>query len=99
MSSILGGDAPRSDSTPPVNPSSRVPGIIMMVLVVLLIGATGYLYYQLNQTRTEVAQMRDQLLDEISKIHETSAVTTQTSRRTVESLKAEVNAARRQAGQ
>jgi len=71
----------------------------MMVLVVLLIGATGYLYYQLNQTRTEVAQMRDQVLDEISKIHETTAVTTQTSRRTVESLKAEVDAARRQAGQ
>ena len=99
MSSILGGDPPRSDSNIPESRSSRLPGIIMMVLVVLLIGATGYLYYQLNQTRTEVAQMRDQVLDEISKIHETTAVTTQTSRRTVESLKAEVDAARRQAGQ
>src|SRR5260370_42262254 len=99
MSSILGGDAPQSDSNIPVSRSSRLPGIIMMVLVVLLIGATGYLYYQLNQTRTEVAQMRDQVLDEISKIHETTAVTTQTSRRSVESLKADVDAARRQAGQ
>src|SRR6266481_1826660 len=99
MSSILGGDPPRSDSNIPESRSSRLPGIIMMVLVVLLIGATGYLYYQLNQTRTEVAQMRDQLLDEISKIHETSAVTTQTSRRSVESLKTELDATRRQAGQ
>src|SRR6266853_6096277 len=99
MSSILGGDPPRSDSNIPESRSSRLPGIIMMVLVVLLIGATGYLYYQLNQTRTEVAQMRDQVLDEISKIHATTAVTTQTSRRSVESLKADVDAARRQAGQ
>src|SRR5712691_10661906 len=99
MPSILGSDAPQSDSNVPVNPSSRVPGIIMMVLVVLLIGATGYLYYQLNQTRAEIAQMRDQLLDEISKIHETTAVTTQTSRRSVDTLKSEVDAARRQASQ
>ena len=41
---------------------------VMLVLVVALIAATGYLYYQLNQTRAEVAQMRDQLLDEISKM-------------------------------
>jgi len=67
--------------------------------VVALIGATGYLYYQLNQTRTEMAQIRDQLLDEISKIHETTAVSTQTSRRSVDSLKTEVDAARRQASQ
>ncbi|HTM11437.1 MAG TPA: hypothetical protein VL127_00905 [Bryobacteraceae bacterium] len=70
-----------------------------MVLVVILIAATGYLFYQVNQTRTEMAQMRDQLLDEISKIHETTAVTTQTSRRSVEALQAELAAARRQASQ
>jgi chromosome segregation ATPase len=91
-----------SDSTPPppvVVQSSgpRVP--VVLVLVILLIAATGYLFYQLNQTRTELAQTRDQLLDEISKIHETTAVTTQTSRRSVETLKAELDAARRQANQ
>jgi len=59
--------------------------------------ATGYLYNQLNQTRAEIAQMRDQLMDEISKIHETSAVTTQTTRRSAEALKAELDAARQQA--
>jgi chromosome segregation ATPase len=72
---------------------------IVLVLVVALIAATGYLFYQLNQTRAEMAQMRDQLLDEISKIHETTAVTTQTSRRSVDTLKTEVDAARRQASQ
>ena len=100
MPSILGGDAPSSGSyVPPPRQSSGLPAIVTLVLVVLLMGATGYLYYQLNQTRAEVAQMRDQVLDEISKIHETSAVTTQTSRRSVESLKSDVDAARKQASQ
>jgi chromosome segregation ATPase len=75
----------------------KVP--VVLVLVIALIAATGYLFYQLNQTRAEVAQMRDQLMDEISKIHETTAVTTQTSRRSVDTLKTEVDLARRQASQ
>src|SRR3954468_4908487 len=90
-----------SDSNPPpvVVQNSGPKVSIVLVLVIALIAATGYLFYQLNQTRTEMAQMRDQLLDEISKIHETTAVTTQTSRRSVDTLKAELNAARRQANQ
>jgi len=66
---------------------------------VALIAATGYLFVQVTQTRSELAQTREALLDEISKIHETSAVSTQTSRRSVESLKSDVDAARRQASQ
>lgn len=94
------GDSPASDSSP--TPPSQGGGIktaILFVLVIALIGATGYLYVQIAQTRSELAQTREALLDEISKIHETSAVSTQTSRRSVESLKADVDAARRQAGQ
>jgi len=41
----------------------------MLVLVILLIAATGYLFYLVSQTRAELTQVRDQLLDEISKIH------------------------------
>jgi hypothetical protein len=79
--------------------SGSMSSKILFVLVVALVVATGYLFYQTNQIRSEMAQTRDQLLDEIAKIHETSAVSTQTSRRSVESLKAEVDAARKQAGQ
>lgn len=104
MFSIRGGDSPMSTppaSTPYAPPSqgSRLGIAILSVLVVALMAATGYLYSQLNQTRAEMAQTRDQLLDEISKIHETSAVTTQTTRRSAEALKAELDAARRQASQ
>jgi chromosome segregation ATPase len=85
---------------PVVVQSSSGPKVpVVLVLVIALIAATGYLFYQLNQTRAEMAQMRDQLMDEISKIHETTAVTTQTSRRSVDTLKTEVDAARRQASQ
>ena len=104
MFSIRGDQPPGSTPAPapapmPASPSSGPQVPVMLVVVVLLIAATGYLYYQLNQVRTEMAGMRDQLLDEISKIHETSAVSTQTSRRSVEQLKADVDSARRQASQ
>lgn len=94
------GDSPASDSSP--TPSSQGGGVktaILFVLVIALIAATGYLYVQVAQTRSELVQTREALLDEISKIHETTAVSTQTSRRSVESLKADVDAARKQAGQ
>lgn len=94
------GDSPASDSSP--TPSSEGGGgkiAILFVLVVALIAATGYLFVQVTQTRSELTQTREALLDEISKIHETSAVSTQTSRRSVESLKSDVDAARRQASQ
>lgn len=93
-------------STPPANTSyvpppqgSRFGIAILSILVVALMAATGYLYMQVNQARVEMAQTRDQILDEISKIHETSAVTTQTTRRSTDALKIEVDAARRQASQ
>jgi hypothetical protein len=88
------------NAPPVVVQNSSGPKVsVVLVLVIALIAATGYLFYQLNQTRIEMAQMRDQLMDEISKIHETTAVTTQTSRRSVDTLKTEVDAARRQASQ
>jgi hypothetical protein len=102
--SIRGDSNPSEPNAPAPAPTTVVqrsgPQVpVMLVLVVVLIAATAYLFYQLSQTRAEMAQMRDQLLDEISKIHETTAVTTQTSRRSVDTLKSEVDAARRQASQ
>jgi len=97
------GDSNPSDPNappPPVVVQKSGPQVsVMLLLVILLIAATGYLFYLVTQTRAQLTQTRDQLLDEISKIHETTAVTTQTSRRSVDSLKSEVDAARRQASQ
>lgn len=72
---------------------------IVLGLVVVLAAATGYLYYQITQLQADVTQTRNSLLDEMAKFRETSAVTTQTSRKTVEQLKLEVAEARAQANQ
>jgi len=72
---------------------------ILFVAVVALAGATAYLYYQLGQLRTELGDTREAILAEISKIHETSNVSTQTNRRSVESLKEDVQKSRAQAAQ
>lgn len=102
MFSIRGGNplSPSPENAPYVPPKSSGPWVpILLVLVIAVMAATGYLYNQLNMTRAEIAQMRDQLMNEISKIHETSAVTTQATRRSAETLKAELNATRQQASQ
>lgn len=83
---------------PPPSGSGVLPKILL-VLVVALAGATGYLYYQLTQIQADVAETRNSLLDEMAKFREATAVSTQTSRKSVEQLKSEVDSARAQASQ
>ena len=72
---------------------------ILFGAVIALVGACVYLFYQLNQVRAELAETRDSLSAEISKINETSNVSTQTSRRNMENLKKELDQARHVAAQ
>lgn len=72
---------------------------ILYTLIAILMGAVGFMFYQLNQQRTDIAQSRDQVLDELSKLRETSAVSTQTSSRRAEQLKGELDAERLRASQ
>jgi len=88
-----------SPATSPPPSGSGWLGRILLVLVVALIGATGYLYYQITQVQADVTNTRNALLDELAKFRETSQVTTQTSKKSVETLKTEVDAARVQASQ
>lgn len=98
MFSIRGAE-PVGDNhqSPPPAQGGKSP--LLLLLIVALFGATGYLYYQLTQVRTQIASMQDTLTDEIAKIHETSAVSTQTARRTIDALKKDLDTARSQAGQ
>ena len=72
---------------------------ILFGAVLALVGASVYLFYELSEIRGELNQTRDSLLAEISKIHETSTVSTQTSRRSVDALKSAVEKYRAQATQ
>src|SRR6266404_4450285 len=83
-------------------PSSSGSGLKIPVLfgaVLALVGASVYLFYELSQVRTELAQTRESLLAEIEKVHETSTVSVQTSRRTTDALKKDVDRFRAQAAQ
>jgi hypothetical protein len=91
--------APPSQPVVVQMPSSGAKIPILFGAVILLVAASGYLFYQVSQLRTELATTKDQILDQISKVKETSSVSTQTSRQNVENLKKELEAARRAANQ
>src|SRR5207302_5825019 len=81
------------------NSGSGVKIAILFGAVVALVGATVYLYYQLGQLRAELGETREALSAKISEIHETSTVSTATSRRSVDAVKADVEKYRAQAAQ
>ena len=71
----------------------------LLALVIALMVATGYLYYQIQQIQADVAATRDSMLDELRKFRETSAVSQQTNKKSVDQLKVDLDAARAQAAQ
>lgn len=70
---------------------------ILFGAVVALIGATLYQFYELRQVRGELDSTRDAVMDQISKLHETTTVSSKTNRQSVDSLKTQMDEARRQA--
>jgi chromosome segregation ATPase len=70
---------------------------ILFGAVVALVGASLYQFYEVRQVRGELATTREELMDQISKVHETSTVSSKTNRQSVDSLKTEMDEARRQA--
>lgn len=102
MSSI--NPAPYSASSTPPPPAYNPPpsggGLkipILFGLVIALLGANVYLYLQVDHLRSDMDKTRDSLADEIGKLRESSTVTTQSNRRTIEHLQDQLEAARRQA--
>jgi hypothetical protein len=100
------GDPKPGNESPISVPGNASPGsgsgvkiAILFGAMLALVGATGYLYYQLGQLRTELSETREALGAKIAEIHETSNVSTQTSRRSVEALKTDVDRVRAQAAQ
>jgi hypothetical protein len=73
----------------------KVP--ILIGSVVALLGANIYLFTQLNAVRSDFLDFQKTTQTEISSLKESSTVSTQTARRSLTSLKDELEAARRQA--
>ena len=98
--------APQPQAQPQPQPSYALPApsggsnlkfAVLAGAVVALVAACGYLYYQLGEVRTQVADTKEALLAEIEKIHETSSVTVQTSKRNIEALEKSLAQSRAQA--
>jgi septal ring factor EnvC (AmiA/AmiB activator) len=103
MGSSIIGSGSSTSAPPPQQPtgSNKIP--ILFGAVAALLAACIYLFYQLSVIRsdvqTQLSDARDQMMAEIAKEHETTSVSTQTSKKSVDKLKEEVDEARKQASQ
>jgi hypothetical protein len=70
---------------------------VLFGAVIVLLGANIYLFTQLDGVRNEAGEFRKSTLSEIASLKESSSVSTQTARRSLSSLKDELEGARRQA--
>lgn len=70
---------------------------ILFGLVIALVAANVFLFSQISGLKAELSGTRDAILAELAKVKEASSVTTAASRQRVEDLRAELEAARRQA--
>ncbi|MBI3683836.1 MAG: hypothetical protein HY235_25970 [Acidobacteria bacterium] len=77
--------------------SSNLKIAILFGAVVALLAANIYLFLQLDRVRQDMGKMRESLQTEIANLREASSVTAQTSKRTIESMRDELETARRQA--
>ncbi len=80
-------------------PSSGWKTPILFGAVIALVGACVYLYYQISQMRSDMADLHDSLSAQIAKLSESSEVSTQASRHNIENLEKELTRARAQAAQ
>jgi chromosome segregation ATPase len=83
------------DNFDPSGSGSKIP--ILFGAVVALVGASLYQFYEVREVRGELATTREELMDQISKVHETTTVSSKTNRQSVDSLKSQMDEARRQA--
>lgn len=62
------------------------------VVIALLVGATGYLYWELKDLRGQVAGVSQNFTDEMSTVRETSALDTGKTRKEMEDLRQQLSA-------
>lgn len=75
--------------------SGGVKTVVSFGIMLALAAATVYLYTQLNDTKVELAKTRESLLGEIEKVREASTISSATHRRSTDTLRAQLDAARK----
>lgn len=70
---------------------------VLFGFVIALLAANVYLFYQVNQVKTDLTKKNDALAAELDKIKETSSINAQSSHRVVQALRDQLETERRQA--
>ena len=89
--------SPNAPFPPPESSGSGLKIPILFGAVLALIAANVYLFMKLEENKTDLSKAREQLLTEISNLRESAQISNQTSRRYVETLKADLDSAQRRA--
>lgn len=82
---------------PPSDSGWSLKVAILFGAVIALLAANIYLFVEVDRVRGDIAKLRESTLSEISTLRESSSVTTATNRRNLETMREELEAARRQA--
>lgn len=85
-----------SELSPTSGRSKLVVPVLIGAVVALAIFA-AYLFVQVDRTKTDVAKLRESLMTEISNLRASSTVTTETHRKHLDSLREQLESARRTA--
>ncbi|MBI3208744.1 MAG: hypothetical protein HYZ37_07570 [Candidatus Solibacter usitatus] len=88
---------PYYQAPPPAGGALNIKIAVLFGAVVALLAANVYLFLQLDGVRKELTKAQEGLHSEIANLREASSVTAQTQKRASETLRDELEAARRQA--
>ena len=84
-----------TSSYPPPPPPARSGPLIALVAgaMIALVAANIYLYVQIDHARTDIAKVREDLMNQVSNLRDASSVTTAAQKAHLETLKQELAAA------
>ena len=89
---------PTPSYVPPPSPSRSGPLTALVAgAVIALVAANIYLYVQIDHVRTDVAKVREDLMNQVSNLRDASSVNTASQKQHIDTLKQELAAAREQA--
>jgi multidrug efflux pump subunit AcrA (membrane-fusion protein) len=83
--------------TPAASSGSSAKFAVLFGAIIALLGANVYLYMQVNDLKTDLNHTKDALSSQLAKVQEIESLTNQTHQRTIESLRDQLEAAKRQA--
>jgi hypothetical protein len=77
--------------------SSNLKTAVLAGAVIAMLAANVYLYMQIDVLKTEMSKLRESVATEVANLRENSTATTATHRKSLDTLKSELDEARRQA--